>query len=49
MPFLTLQLFAKERIRRLGKGARVEEVYLAAFRGKDYSHKTVCHLGEAGA
>lgn len=48
MPFLTLRLFAREMIRRLGKGAQVEEVYLAPFRGKDYRHKTVCHIGEAG-
>lgn len=48
MPFLTLRLFAREMIRRLGKGAQGEEVYLAPFRGKDYRHKTVCHIGEAG-
>lgn len=48
MPFLTLRLFVREMIRRLGKGAQVEEVYLAPFRGKDYRHKTVCHIGEAG-
>lgn len=47
MPFLTLRLFAREMIRRLGDGAQVEEVYLAPFRGKDYRHKTVCHTGEA--
>lgn len=35
-------------IRRLRKGAQVEEVYLAPFRGKDYRHKTVCHTGEDG-
>lgn len=48
MPFLTLRLFAREMIRRLGKGAQVEEVYLPPFRGKDYRHKTVCHIAEAG-
>lgn len=48
MPFSTPRLFARERIRRLGKGARVAEVYLSPFREKDYRHKTVCHLGEAG-
>lgn len=41
MPFLTLRLFAKERLRRPGKGASVQEVYLAPFRGRDYRHKTV--------
>lgn len=49
MPFLILRLFAREMIRRLRKGAQVEEVYLAPFRGMDYRHKTVCHTGEAGA
>lgn len=39
MPFLTLRLFAREMIRRLGKAAQVEEVYLAPFREKDYRHK----------
>lgn len=48
MPFLTLRLFAREMIRRLGKAAQVEEVYLAPFREKDYRHKTVCHTGETG-
>lgn len=48
MPFLTLRLFVREMIRRLGKGAQVDGVYLAPFRGKDYRHKTVCHTGEAG-
>lgn len=48
MPFLILRLFAREMIRRLRKGAQVEEVYLGPFRGKDYRHKTVCHTGEAG-
>lgn len=48
MPFLTLRLFGREMIRRLGEGARVEEVYLVPFRGKDYRHKTVCHTGEVG-
>lgn len=46
--YLTLRLFAKERIGRLGKGAPVEEVNLAPFRGKDYRHKTVYHPEEAG-
>jgi len=48
MPSLTPRLFARERIGRLGKAAQVEEVYLAPFRGKDYRHKAVCHLGAAG-
>lgn len=46
--YLTLRLFARERIGRLGKGALVEEVDLAPFRGKDYRHKTVYHPEEAG-
>lgn len=26
----------------------MEEVYFAPFRGMDYRHRTVCHLGKAG-
>lgn len=39
MPFLTLRLSARQRMRRLGKGAGVEEVFLAPFRGKDCRRK----------